>query len=969
MDRLRSPLRSVGKAIDSFNTALESTESLNSFRKKTKEWRASGPLHYEPLPTTTSIRLIKLAPSRKMHQAEQTGKPLSGTAEDDEDDIHFTMQVAELDRGPRFTALSYTWRQQRSAAGAWLSRAASVLGQSFVDGTLKVEPPNVDEPLAASRKVFCNGQPMDIFENLFAALKEVRRKLPGAWLWIDAVCINQSDTAEIDMQMRIMGRIYQNARLVLVWLGSCPTVAEKGLEILDAMALSNDPLPDYPLYRSELNIGKGAVDDWVQHYAAFTAFHLASRSWHKRVWVVQEVCLARKVIFMHGRHEIKLETLSLSCNWCLNSQGHGESTTWLDIQAILGINLVRHMQFLPATLRARESFAMGYKWTLLQWFQACKGRAASEGKDFVFGGLSLVREDCLSIDQSLQTSVSAFSKTTRLGKDIEHSSNASNTVGSAAEAPTTLTPRGLWSRLAPDSSAVACEVFVNATACLLTHEPVEEVLKMSARLRDKHRYRTRKTTQPLDDKAFSGLPSWVIAIGSWTCGLTADLLPLGTTQPFAACTSRPVVLAGSDRFQGAQTPTSGSSVFGYTKLEAVVTPEVSAIPETTTHYPAARSQTVWPQPLISADGRVLFVGAAVVDHIASVEYETDIPPGFDELRKLMRFLVHAKDIHVAARYEAVKAHWATDGGSETRPCLLEDVACAMVAGHVNGKKVTPSQAGPWLCESIQSRATHALAITERKSRDDQQGLAVIAEVTAELEALKASYSHLRWPQETPVVHLEEDAARAKADRGESWNKRLEELSSKRAAGTNSQSSFRGAAILDRVKMSANDVFDSVNDWSYVWMSPPHERFRRMVSDECSAFEVASTKMLSWRRICLTRRGRVLLGPRWVDNGDSIVLLPGASVPFVLTQEKDDLAREEARVKNWLSLIGKGGADAMMWAFHKAQLNSRLLEIQERLRQVAGQDEQYWLLVGEAYVQGIMQGEADVGLEFGRIGII
>lgn len=127
-----------------------------------------------------------------MQKAQQQGKPLEPSdAADDEDDIIFTMQTAELDRNPLFTALSYTWRRQRSAVGAWAKNTMAIIKQSAKTGTTKFEAPEFDEDPTASRKVTCNGREMRVFENLFAALKQLRRKQQGVWLWIDAICINQ----------------------------------------------------------------------------------------------------------------------------------------------------------------------------------------------------------------------------------------------------------------------------------------------------------------------------------------------------------------------------------------------------------------------------------------------------------------------------------------------------------------------------------------------------------------------------------------------------------------------------------------------------------------------------------------------------------------------------------------------------------------------------------------------------------
>ena len=39
------------------------------------------------------------------------------------------------------------------------------------------------------------------------------------YYWIDAICINQDDLAERAEQGRLMGQIYANIEMVVVWLG------------------------------------------------------------------------------------------------------------------------------------------------------------------------------------------------------------------------------------------------------------------------------------------------------------------------------------------------------------------------------------------------------------------------------------------------------------------------------------------------------------------------------------------------------------------------------------------------------------------------------------------------------------------------------------------------------------------------------------------------------------------------------
>ncbi|KAH7018152.1 heterokaryon incompatibility protein-domain-containing protein [Microdochium trichocladiopsis] len=941
------------------------------------EWKTDEPFPYEALPTPTSIRLLKLEPSKAMQKAAKTGKVLSGDAHNDDDDVRFIMRTVELDRNPRFTALSYTWRRQRSQVTAWRRWAYHFFMELVQDRPADYSLPDPDDELRATRKVTCNGYEMMVFENLFEALKQLRRGRPGEWLWIDAVCMNQSDSTELTAQIQIMGRIYQSAQLVVVWLGPFPAIAEEGLKTLEGIVQSGEPLVANPIFATR--VGNGAAEDWRIESAALTAFHLAFRSYFKRVWVVQELCLAREVIYLHGKHEISFATLLTSCKWCVDKGSGRDMVDLKTMESLLPPHFTTHMRFLPTTLDARKEFAKGNKWTLIQWFHACNGRLASVGKDYVFAGLSLVRQSCLDIDQHLQATESGPPPLPRrpVGGQESGETNAAAGLSSRFSAPApaanqSLTPRGLWPKLAPDYSASDAEVFVNAAACLLSHASLEDFLRLAARLRDQHQFRAVDSLRPRDLEAFSGLPSWTPAIGSWMSCLTMDLVPPDAQSPF----------------------------------------KVSMVPHETDAHTADVSPST--SVSISADGRTLSLTAAVFERVSAYVYEKDPPQGFAELRKLLRFLDQPSDLYATNQDSSLQQVLAQRQGenaakSQATPCLLEAVACAMVAGHVHGQKVTPSQAGTWLCENIESKVQQVVAETQRSVSDNQQikqtleakaqkrgqsieylktaeddenakkwricdeankqGLEVVTEVTAELEALKIRYSHLQWlPAGTiAVVPREEDVERAKLERRNAKEKQLGELLEKRSIDTKSSSSIRDA--LDRGRAKAVEITDDLYDRLNTWALSVGGKFRRVMSDECRAFEDAFIETLTWRRLCLTAKGHVLLGPLWLEEGDAVMLLPGVSVPFIFALEKEDLKREKARIEERLSHVDSGDDEEVMWTAVKVPQEARLAEIEHRLQTIAERPGDRWVLIGEAYVEGIMQGEAAAGLEYGSIDVV
>lgn len=109
--------------------------------------------------------------------------------------IRCTLTQHGLDDIPQYVALSYTWDQGR--------------GRKHVE---------------------CDGMDLEIGENLWHFLcefrkKQVLRQLSADasahvhYLWIDAICIDQSSLTERNQQVALMRDVYTKAESVIVWLG------------------------------------------------------------------------------------------------------------------------------------------------------------------------------------------------------------------------------------------------------------------------------------------------------------------------------------------------------------------------------------------------------------------------------------------------------------------------------------------------------------------------------------------------------------------------------------------------------------------------------------------------------------------------------------------------------------------------------------------------------------------------------
>jgi Heterokaryon incompatibility protein (HET) len=64
-----------------------------------------------------------------------------------------------------------------------------------------------------------DGVEFQVTTNLHAALRHLRWVTRPRLLWIDAVCINQTNPAERSKQVSLMTEIYKHAKQVIIWLG------------------------------------------------------------------------------------------------------------------------------------------------------------------------------------------------------------------------------------------------------------------------------------------------------------------------------------------------------------------------------------------------------------------------------------------------------------------------------------------------------------------------------------------------------------------------------------------------------------------------------------------------------------------------------------------------------------------------------------------------------------------------------
>ena len=241
---------------------------------KLKEYR------HATLPTATSIRLVHLHP-----------------ATESEELLRCSISIEDLSsrETPLYEALSYEWTP----------------------------------PFASSTQQYslvCNKEfHLSILENLNDALRQLRPKgnnAPLRTLWVDAICINQTDDDEKSIQVGRMKEIYEQATQVVAWLGRNSEGIAEAMEAVckvHRFYCRNAAFPkagyDGRIERLKGDIcfrGVASIDAPEQEPGIEEwrkAARIYERSYFVRLWMVQELVAAQRVRVVCGSLETDFRCL------------------------------------------------------------------------------------------------------------------------------------------------------------------------------------------------------------------------------------------------------------------------------------------------------------------------------------------------------------------------------------------------------------------------------------------------------------------------------------------------------------------------------------------------------------------------------------------------------------------------------------------------------------------------------------
>jgi hypothetical protein len=122
-----------------------------------------------------------------------------------------------------------------------------------------------------------DGSNLSIGTQLYEALAPLRCPHFERVLWVDAMCIDQKNKGEKAQQIRLMPRIYQQAKSVIVWLGEETDDSNEALRAICRVGHTRDA---------------GLLNETATRQAIVNLIH---RSWFRRIWVNQPILRVAKI--------------------------------------------------------------------------------------------------------------------------------------------------------------------------------------------------------------------------------------------------------------------------------------------------------------------------------------------------------------------------------------------------------------------------------------------------------------------------------------------------------------------------------------------------------------------------------------------------------------------------------------------------------------------------------------------------
>jgi hypothetical protein len=299
---------------------------------------------YRPLTAPGAIRLIELQPSADLN-ARLECILLHTTFDELNDEVIY-----------HYCALSYVWGNPKD-----------------------------------TKPIIVDGRHLDIGTNLATALRYLKHSTLARHLWADAICINQKDNKEKEIQVDQMGEVYKAALHTIIWLGEgagydkaesvlaciCDTKKDKKLwEDLTWSNMKREYMDPSDLRREDTS------QNWFRtKREQFLGLDgLVNLPWFTRIWIYQGLILSRDPWLQIGRIRAR----------------------WSDVSVVMSRYLIKHTPKVSEPYHRFLAMDKAYKdfhgkcWTknpseaLFDALVARRGLGVFDARDMIFAHLGIL---------------------------------------------------------------------------------------------------------------------------------------------------------------------------------------------------------------------------------------------------------------------------------------------------------------------------------------------------------------------------------------------------------------------------------------------------------------------------------------------------------------------------------------------------------------------------------------------------
>jgi hypothetical protein len=231
----------------------------NSSENLAKRVQKPSQYTYKPLCASDAVRVLVLKPNSDFN-ADLEGEIIQ---------YRRSEMFSNTDSDAHYDAISYTWGHPTFSCQLFCDRHSSVLNITL----------NVD-----------------------SMLRHLRTTSSRCYLWIDAVCLNQSDATEKKEQIPLMGEIYREAKEVRIWLGKAVWDISRVFTFLKYLAiLAKTHKPTAAVREAALKLFTGGSYSPIRQFL--------HNPWFLRRWVLQEAALGRVTTVHCGQSKILWQVL------------------------------------------------------------------------------------------------------------------------------------------------------------------------------------------------------------------------------------------------------------------------------------------------------------------------------------------------------------------------------------------------------------------------------------------------------------------------------------------------------------------------------------------------------------------------------------------------------------------------------------------------------------------------------------